>query len=142
MGVNLNGAFHTVRAALPALLRERRGCIVNVASTAAMRGQAYCSHYAASKAALLNFTRSVALEFASRRLRANCVCPGPVRTPLIRNFIPRPDFEQQLINYYRPPVQGQSFAPEQAAEVIAFLASDEARMINGAALLADGGTLA
>ena len=142
IGVNLNGTFHTTKAALPHLLQQRGANIVNVASTAALRGQAYCSHYAASKAALLNFTRSIALEFATRGVRANCICPGPVRTGLVRHFILRPDFEEQLINYYRTPVPGQVFEPEQAAEVIAFLASDAAAMINGAALSADGGTLA
>jgi meso-butanediol dehydrogenase/(S,S)-butanediol dehydrogenase/diacetyl reductase len=142
IGVNLNGVFHTTKAALPHLLAHPRPVIVNVASTAAMRGQAYASHYAASKAALLNFTRSIALEFATRGMRANCVCPGSVRTAMIQHFIPRDDFEPQLINYIRTPVPRQLFEPEQVAQVIAFLASDEARMINGVALLADGGTLA
>ena len=142
IGVNLNGPFHTTSAALPHLLQQRGASIVNVTSTAAMRGQAYCSHYAASKAGLLNFTRSIALEFATRGLRANCVSPGSVRSPLLRHFIPREDFENQLINYCRPPVPKQLFEPEQVAQVIAFLASDEAAMINGAALVTDGGTLA
>jgi NAD(P)-dependent dehydrogenase (short-subunit alcohol dehydrogenase family) len=141
-GVNLNGAFHTMKAAIPHLLLQQGANLVNVASTAAMRGQAYTSHYAASKAALLSLTRSIALEFATRGLRANCICPGPVRTALMRNFIPREDFEEQLINYYRTPVPKQIFEPEQAAQVIAFLASDAAAMINGAALTCDGGTLA
>src|SRR5205823_1115227 len=68
LAVNLTGPFNTVKAALPHLLAAR-GTIVNVASSAAMRGQAYAAHYAASKAGLVNFTRSIALEFASRGLR-------------------------------------------------------------------------
>jgi meso-butanediol dehydrogenase/(S,S)-butanediol dehydrogenase/diacetyl reductase len=116
LAVNLTGVFHTIKAALPHLLQHRGANIVNVASIAGLRGQAYASAYCASKAGLINFTRSLALEFATRNLRANCIAPAGVRTDLIQQFIPR--------------------------EEIAFLASDDARMINGAVLVCDGGTLA
>jgi NAD(P)-dependent dehydrogenase (short-subunit alcohol dehydrogenase family) len=142
LGVNMTGAFNTTKAALPHLLKPPAGNVVNVASTSALRGVAYAPHYAASKAGLLNLTRSLALEFATRDLRFNCVCPGAVRTPLGRFFLLRPDFEQQLINYASPPKFGHFADPEDVAGIIAFLASDDARMINGAALTADGGTLA
>lgn len=142
LSVNLTGAFNTAKCCIPHLLRQPGGNIVNVASTAAMRGQAYAPHYAASKAGLVNFTRSLALEYATRGLRANCVCPGGIKTPFIRNFFPRPDFEDQLINYSRPPVPHQYWEPEDAARGILFLASDDARMFNGAALVMDGGILA
>ena len=72
MAVNLDGVFHTTQAALPHLLAQRGANIVNVASIAGLRGQAYRSAYSASKAGLINLTRSMALEFASRGLRANC----------------------------------------------------------------------
>ena len=142
IGVNLNGVFHTTKVAIEHLLKQPGGNIVNIASIAAVRGQAYNSHYCASKAGLLNFTRSIALEFATRGLRANCVCPGGVNTPLIRNFVPHKDFEPQLIAYYSPPVPHYLAPPVDVAQVIAFLASDDARMINGVALPADGGPLA
>ena len=142
LAVNLTGAFTTAKCAMPHLLKPPTGNIVNVASTAAMRGQAYAPHYAASKAGLVNFTRSLALEYATRGLRANCVCPGGIKTPFIRNFFPRPDFEDQLINYSRPPVPHQFWEPEDAAEGVMFLASDDARMFNGAARVMDGGILA
>ncbi len=142
VGVNMGGVFHTTKAAMPHLLARPGANIVNVGSTASMRGQAYAAAYAASKAGLVNFTRSVALEFASRGLRANCVCPGGVRTPLGRFFQLREDFEPHLLDYSRPPAAGTFAEPEDIAGAIAFLASDEARMINGAALLADHGTLA
>jgi meso-butanediol dehydrogenase / (S,S)-butanediol dehydrogenase / diacetyl reductase len=142
IGINLTGAFHTTKVAIEHLLQTPAGSIVNVSSIAGMRGQAYNSHYAASKAGLLNFTRSLALEFATRGLRANCVCPGGVNTPLIRNFVPQPDFEKRLVGYYMPPAPHMMGMPEDIARTIAFLASDDARMINGAALVADFGTLA
>jgi meso-butanediol dehydrogenase/(S,S)-butanediol dehydrogenase/diacetyl reductase len=141
VGVNLGGVYNTTRAAIEHLV-ARKGVIVNIASTAAMRGTAYGSLYAASKAGVLNFTRSVALEFASRGVRANCVCPGGVKTAMARGFIPPADCEPQLLAYQRPPAVGTWAEPADIAKTIAFLASDDARMINGAGLLVDSGTLA
>jgi len=142
LAVNLSGAFHTMKAAIPHLLARPGANIVNVSSIAGLRGQAYNSHYCASKAGLLNFTRAIALEFASRGLRANCVCPGGIVTPLIRRFQPHEDFESRLIAYYSPPVDKKMSQPDDVANAILFLASEEAKMINGAGLVIDGGTLA
>lgn len=142
MSVNLNGVFYTTKAAMDHLLRNRFSTIVNVASIAGLRGQAYAAHYCASKAGLINFTRSIALEFASRGLRANCIAPGGVETSLIAGFVPRQDFEPQLVAYYSPPVPHRLAKPEDVAVQIAFLASDEARTINGAVLVCDYGTMA
>lgn len=142
ISINLHGPFHTTKVAMEHLLKTPVGNIVNVASISAMRGQAYNSHYCASKAGLLNFTRSIALEFATRGLRANCVCPGGVKTPLVRNFTLDAEMEAHLLAYSMPPVPGKWGRPEDIARPIAFLASDAARMINGAALVADFGTLA
>jgi meso-butanediol dehydrogenase / (S,S)-butanediol dehydrogenase / diacetyl reductase len=141
LAVNLTGPFNTVKAALPHLLR-RPGSIVNVASTAGMRGQAYAAHYAASKAGLVNFTRTIALEFASRGLRANCLAPAGIRTNIIKNFIPREDFEPSLVAYYSPPVPHKMSKAADVAKAIAFLASDDCPMITGSTLVADWGTLA
>jgi NAD(P)-dependent dehydrogenase (short-subunit alcohol dehydrogenase family) len=130
--VNVTGMFHTVRAALPHLLATTPGCVVNVGSTASLRGNAYAAHYSASKAAVLLLTRSLALEFADRDLRFNCVCPGGVKTPLVRNFMRRADFDPHLVDYQAPPKTGHFADPIDIARIIAFLASAEARMINGA----------
>ncbi len=142
ISINLGGVYRTTRAAMPHLLERPGGNIVNVASISALRGQAYNSLYCASKAGMLNFTRSIALEFTSRGLRANCVCPSGILTPLIRNFQPRADFEKQLLAYYSPPIEKRMADPEDIAKAIAFLASEDARMVNGAAFVVDGGTLA
>jgi NAD(P)-dependent dehydrogenase (short-subunit alcohol dehydrogenase family) len=142
LDVNLTGPFHAIKAALPHLLKPPVGNVVNVASTAGMRGTAYAAAYGASKAGLLNLTKTLALEFATRDLRFNCICPGGVRTPLIaKMFARRDDLEQHLINYSMSPKQDLA-DPEDVARVIAFLASDDARTVNGVGLLADGGALA
>ena len=142
LGVNLGGVFHTTRAALPHLLKRPGSNVVNVASTAGMRGTAYAAAYSASKGAIILFTRSLALELATRALRFNCICPGGVKTPFGRNFLVRQDFERHLVDYSAPPALGHFAEPDDIADTIAYLASDAAHMINGVALLADGGTLA
>lgn len=142
LAVNLTGPFHTTQGAIPHLLKRPGGNIVNVSSIAGLRGQAYNSHYCASKAGLLNFTRAIALEFTSRGLRANCVCPAGMLTPLLKGFVPHADFEQRLIAYYSPPIDKKMAEPEEVAHGILFLASEEAKMVNGAALVIDSGTLA
>ena len=142
ISINLNGVFHTTKVAMEHLLKKPVGNIVNVASIAGLRGQAYNSHYSASKAGLINFTRAIALEFIGRGLRANCVCPGGVITPILQNFVPREDFEPSVMGYYMPPVPGLMGEPEDIGHVITFLASDEARMLNGVALAADFGVTA
>ena len=97
----------------------------------------------ASKAGLINFTRSIALEFATRGLRANCIAPAGIQSPFVRNFIPRPDFDASVVAYYSPPIPHRLSKPEDVARAIAFLASaEDAPMITGAVLLADWGTLA
>ncbi len=140
--VNLFGPFFVTKYALPHLLGRAGANIVNIASIAALRGQAYHSAYCASKAGLLNFTRSLALEFATRGLRANCICPGGVKTPLVQNFVPDGSMESHLIAYAMPPIPGKWGKPADIAAAVAFLASEEARMINGAALVVDFGVLA
>jgi meso-butanediol dehydrogenase / (S,S)-butanediol dehydrogenase / diacetyl reductase len=142
LDVNLTGPFLVCKAALPYLLARPGGAIVNVASSAGMRGQAYAAHYAASKAALINLTRSLALEFVSRGLRVNAIAPAGILSPFIRNFIPREDFEPQLVAYYSPPIPHQMSTPEEIAKAILFLASGETPGITGAVLVADWGTLA
>jgi meso-butanediol dehydrogenase/(S,S)-butanediol dehydrogenase/diacetyl reductase len=142
LGVNLTGAFNTSQAAMPHLLASAGRAIVNVSSTAGLRGTAYATPYSASKFGLVGLTRSLALEFASRDLRVNCVCPGGVKTPLGRFFQRREDFEQHVVDYSAPPKPGHFAEPEDIARLIAFLASDDARMVNGAVLTADGGALA
>jgi NAD(P)-dependent dehydrogenase (short-subunit alcohol dehydrogenase family) len=143
IAVNLSGPYHTIRAALPHLLKPPVGSVVNVSSTAGIRGTAYAAAYSASKAGLLNLTKTLALEFATRDLRFNCVCPGGVRTPLVaKMFVRRDDLEQHIINYSAPPKPGTLSDPGDIARVIAFLASDDARTVNGVGLLADGGALA
>jgi meso-butanediol dehydrogenase/(S,S)-butanediol dehydrogenase/diacetyl reductase len=142
LDVNLSGPFHLSQEALPSLL-ERKGCIVNVGSIAGLKGQAYQVGYGASKAGLINLTKGMAVELASRGVRVNCVCPGTVLTPLILKVgesLP-PDVDPSLMARLNGVMPGL-IDPSEVAEAIAYLASDAARSVTGTALVVDLGVVA
>lgn len=140
--VNVKGTFLMCKSALPAL-RERKGCIVNVSSYVGLVGFAGASAYAASKAAILNLTRSMALDHAREGLRVNAICPGSVETEMIHAAWQQfgdVDEAQRLWAEKHP--LGRIAKPEEVARAILFLSSDEASFITGAALPVDGGLTA
>jgi len=139
LDVNLTGPFIVSQAAIPHL-KERNGCIVNVASIAGLEGQPYSTAYSASKGGVVLLTKSLAVDLASAGVRVNCVCPGTVDTPLIGEVATRipPDADPRLMARLDMLLRG-FISPQQVAEAIAYLASDAAAMITGAALVLDGG---
>jgi NAD(P)-dependent dehydrogenase (short-subunit alcohol dehydrogenase family) len=140
--VNVKGTFLMCKYALPAL-RERRGCIVNVSSYVGLVGFAGAAAYAASKAAIINLTRSMALDHAREGLRVNAICPGSVETDMIHAAWQQfgdVDEAQRLWAEKHP--LGRIATPKEVARAILFLASDEASFITGAALPVDGGITA
>jgi NAD(P)-dependent dehydrogenase (short-subunit alcohol dehydrogenase family) len=142
LDVNVTGPFHLCQAAMPSLL-ERRGAIVNVASVAGLKGQAYSAGYCASKSALVMLTRALAVEFADAGVRVNCVCPGTVMTPLIVEVgekLPA-DVDPVLMQRLNGVMPG-IIDPSEVAESIAYLASDAARSVTGIALPIDLGVVA
>lgn len=142
LDVNLTAPFVISQAALPGLI-ERKGNIVNVASVAGLRGQAYSAAYCASKAGLVMLTKSMALELSKAGVRVNCVCPGGINTPLlggVAKTMPR-DLDNELMARLYNPLPPGFAEPDEIAEAIAYLASDAARSITGSALSIDGGTL-
>jgi NAD(P)-dependent dehydrogenase (short-subunit alcohol dehydrogenase family) len=140
--VNVKGTFLMCKHAMP-FLRERKGSIVNVASYVGLVGFAKTSAYAASKAAIVNLTRSMALDHAREGVRVNAVCPGSVDTEMIhdawRTF--GNVEEAQRLWAEKHPI-GRIARPDEVAQAILFLASAEASFITGAALPVDGGITA
>ena len=139
LAVNLSGPWFLMQAALPHL-EATRGNVVNVASAAGLVGQAYTSAYCASKGGLVMLTRSLAIEYASRRVRINAVCPGQVNTNLLADFAFPEGADQRLLDKLLPLLRGS--APDEIATLIAYLASDEARYVTGVAWPIDGGQTA
>jgi NAD(P)-dependent dehydrogenase (short-subunit alcohol dehydrogenase family) len=137
--VNLKGPFLTCRALLPSMLEARSGCIINVASTAGLRGGHDRAAYCASKAGLVMFTRSLALDHGADGVRINCVCPGLIDTPMADWITSRP----QALEQWRQGVPAQRIGvPDDIAGVVAFLASPDADYVHGAVMLVDGGVSA
>jgi NAD(P)-dependent dehydrogenase (short-subunit alcohol dehydrogenase family) len=139
--VNVTGVFWLCRAAIPLLADG--GSIVTVGSANAVVPRANAAAYCSSKAALLMLTRALALELAPRRIRANCVCPGVVDTPLTDLFLSRAEDPDSMRAEYAAsnPLQRIASADE-IANCVLFLASDESSFVTGAPLIADGGALA
>lgn len=134
---NLRGAFLCCRRALAGMLRARWGRIVNVASVAALRGNAGQTAYSASKAGLIGLTRSLAREVGSRGITVNAVCPGFVETRMTEE---QPDETRRRYLDLTP--AGRFGTPEEIAAVIAFLCRPEASYVNGAVIAVDGGLTA
>ena len=135
--VMMTGVFYGMRAAIPAMLRRRGGSIVSTSSVEGFYGEIMAAPYCTAKAAIINLTRTVALEYGRRGIRANCICPGAVDTPLLAlmNAVGRRSRDDLAAQH----AIGRLIRPEEIANVALFLASDEASAITGAAIVADGG---
>lgn len=139
MAVNVDAYFFLSQAAIPHLL-ETAGCVVNVASNAGLMGQAYTVVYAMTKGAVVQLTRSLAMEYVKTPLRVNAIAPAAVDTPLMSTFRMPADVDVDLVGRYlgfRPATQ-----PEEVAGLFAYLASDEARSIHGAIVSIDNAVTA
>jgi NAD(P)-dependent dehydrogenase (short-subunit alcohol dehydrogenase family) len=138
-GVNVDAYFFLAQAAIPHLL-EQNGVIVNIASNAGLMGQAYSVLYTMTKGAVVQLTRSLAMEYVKRPLRVVAIAPGGVDTALVRNFSMPDDVDWDLVGRYTSP---RGFAkPEDIAALFCFLASDEAKNIHGAIVSSDNGITA
>jgi 3-oxoacyl-[acyl-carrier protein] reductase len=134
VNVDLTGAFHTIRRAVPKMMRARFGRIVNVSSVVAHGGGAGQANYAAAKAGLLGLSRSVARELGSRGITCNVVAPGPIVTGMTEAM-----GEEWLTGVGALVPLGRPGTPEECAAVIAFLCSEPAGYVTGALVPVDGG---
>ncbi|MGN6794956.1 MAG: SDR family NAD(P)-dependent oxidoreductase [Streptosporangiaceae bacterium] len=139
LDTNLKGPFLTCREFLPAMIAARSGCVVNIASTAGVRGGRRRAAYCASKGGLVLLTRSLAIDHGPDGIRVNCVCPGLIDTEMA-DWI-RHDAAAMARFDAGTPV-GRIGSPHEIAATVAFLASDDASYLQGSVVMVDGGVAA
>lgn len=141
--VNVMGAVHGCQLAIPRMLQQGRGSIVNIASVNALVAERFLSIYAASKGALAMLTKGIALDYAGQGIRCNAVCPGWVDTPINHAhaaMLGGLDQVYATIDSFQP--IGRPGDPAEIASLVSFLASDEASFMTGSVVVADGGMTA
>jgi NAD(P)-dependent dehydrogenase (short-subunit alcohol dehydrogenase family) len=137
--INVRGTYLAARHAVPLMRANGRGSIVTISSAGGLIATPALGPYGGSKAAVIQITRSLAVAHAADNIRANCVCPGPVDTPMLRERL----VDSRDVEKVRTRVRLNRFGkPEEIVEAILFFASDAASFATGAALLVDGGELA
>jgi NAD(P)-dependent dehydrogenase (short-subunit alcohol dehydrogenase family) len=138
MAVNVRGVFLGCKYAIPRMLEQGSGSVINISSFVALLG---CSvpqdAYTASKGAVLSMTRSLAVQFGPQGVRSNAICPGPIETPLLMDWLLKDEAAKQLRLARNP--TGRFGKPEEIVNLAIYLASDESRWTNGAAMVVDGG---
>jgi len=140
MDVNLNAVFYGLKYAIPAMLKNGSGSIINTASVLGMVAMPDSPAYAASKGAVIQLTKAAALEYASSGIRINCICPGTIKTSMFDRMIATtPELEAQLPAMIP---MGRLGLPDEVARFVLFLASDDASFCTGAPFIMDGGRLA
>jgi meso-butanediol dehydrogenase / (S,S)-butanediol dehydrogenase / diacetyl reductase len=142
MDVNLKSAFLMSKYAIPEMIKGGGGSIVITGSVQSVAAQRNSAHYIVSKHALLGLTRSIALDYGMQNIRANCVMPGAINTPMLRwsaSLDPHP--ERVLEACDKLHLRGKMGRPEEVARVIVFLASDLASFVTGAGIAVDGGLM-
>lgn len=136
INVNLKSCFNTVKAATRTLMKQRSGSIINITSVVGLKGNAGQANYAASKAGIIGFTKSVALELGSRGIRSNAVAPGFIETEMTDAL------DEKTVQSWRDAIPlKRGGQPEEVAKVCVFLASDLSDYVTGQTLQVDGGML-
>jgi NAD(P)-dependent dehydrogenase (short-subunit alcohol dehydrogenase family) len=141
--VTLSGVFYGMHFALPQMVRQGGGTIVNTASISGLGGDYRMCAYNAAKGGVVNLTRSAAIEYARKNIRINAVCPGMIETPPVLNALDHArNPERAHKNAVEAHPMGRLGKPEEIAKVVLFLACDDSSLMTGSMVVADGGVIA
>jgi NAD(P)-dependent dehydrogenase (short-subunit alcohol dehydrogenase family) len=143
LNVNVKGTIYASRAAIPHMLRQGKGSIVNISSVNGLVSEPFLTIYSASKGAIVMLTRGIALDYAKQNIRCNCICPGWIDTPINyahAEMLGGLDKVYDSIDSFQP--IGRPGEPREIANLVLFLASDEASLMTGSIITADGGMTA
>jgi len=138
--INLKSIFLCSKHAIPEMIKQKKGAIINTASVLGLVGEPECGAYCASKGGIIALTKSMATEYASKNIRVNCICPGPIDTPMLQKYLntsKNPEKEKRELESWVP--LKRMGTPEEIAYIALFLASDESSYITGTTIVADGG---
>ncbi|QSH41420.1 SDR family NAD(P)-dependent oxidoreductase [Lentisphaerota bacterium ZTH] len=141
VAVNLNGTFLINKHFIPVLIKNEQSYLVNMSSIAEFHPHPWMSAYSATKGAVKSFTRSISLEYHKQGLRANCICPGSIKTGLAEEFSIPQGADASLTKYLTPFGKPHMVSPEKIAGAIAMLCSEDAFHMNGTELIVDGGRI-
>ena len=145
LNINLKSAFLTCKYAIPEMIKRGGGAIVNTASVQAFASQKTVAAYSASKGGIVSFTTTVALDHAADNIRCNCIAPGSIHTPMLdmaANLFEPENPAQAIVDWGKLHPIGRVGRPEEAVNLILFLASDDASFCTGGCYRVDGGLLA
>ena len=143
IAVTLSGVFYGMHFALPQMVRQGGGTIVNTASISGLGGDYRMCAYNAAKGGVVNLTRSAAIEYARKNIRINAVCPGMIETPPVLNALGHArDPDRAHKNAVEAHPMGRLGKPEEIAKVVLFLACDDSSLMTGSMVVADGGVIA
>jgi NAD(P)-dependent dehydrogenase (short-subunit alcohol dehydrogenase family) len=136
IAVNLKGVFLGCKYAIPEMVKGGGGVIISTSSIGGLRADPNLSAYCAAKAGVILLSEVVAIEYGAMNIRINCICPGPIVTPLMHRIAPAIGTQDQLAKHT---ALGRCGTPEEAARVALYLASDESSYITGTTVVVDGG---
>lgn len=134
IGIDLTGVFHCMRHQIPAMLASGGGAIVNCASSAGVRGAAYCGAYSAAKHGVVGLTKTAALEYGGQGIRINAVCPGMIRTPMTQTGAMKDVIDTLVLS---TPL-GRLGEPEEVGAAVLWLCGEDATFVHGQAIVVDG----
>jgi len=137
LDTNLKSAFLTSKHAIPVMLKQGGGVIINTTSAAGIVGLPYVAAYCASKGGVIQLTRSMALEYAPQNIRINCICPGGTQTPMMEQWIPVDPAAREAFMKTLP--GGRAIQPDEIARAVLFLACDDSSSAIGSVLVVDRG---